>query len=610
MNKRLICLILSLLMLLSGCLAGCSQKTTDEAIDDTNEEASKSTITLAMYLVSENEVSEEQATAIQDAVNKITKSKFKTRLMLYFFTEDQYYTALEDAFVAHDNAEQAKKAAQESLKQAIKDGLVTVATTAKDAEESTEEETFLNEYGIPELKYPTIEDHQVDIFYLSGYDRLMGYINDNRVSRLDEELSGSSKILSSYLASNLLTYVKSVSGGATYAIPNNKAIGEYTYLLLNKEILKDYDYIIDGVTPDINKYFTSLTSDSTQELLENVSKYNKDYVPLHSSTGELDVSSIKYFGVGEDGQPSNAFSVLGGAYDNSWKYLSVGSYSPCENIFNSKEFVEQARTLISYKESGYYGTEEDADKPFAVGYVKGGAELAEIYSEDYEMVVVQKPVLDSYDIFEDMFAVSGYTSSVSRSMEIISYLNTNTDFRNLLLYGIEGENYELVDTDVKDNSGNECKVVRRLNESYMMDINKTGNVFIATPLEGQYPNINDYYKQQNLAAGRAYTLGFTYDAGGSQLNKKMMEHVRELSETLYAELMACNTVAEFDTFLGTAKTTVSSDEIVSVAKNSGYTKDSSSYDEEKYGEGVSFAAVYNEWLTKNKMIPEADESEE
>ena len=80
MNKRLICLILSLLMLLSGCLAGCSQKTTDEAIDDTNEEASKSTITLAMYLVSENEVSEEQATAIQDAVNKITKSKFKTRL--------------------------------------------------------------------------------------------------------------------------------------------------------------------------------------------------------------------------------------------------------------------------------------------------------------------------------------------------------------------------------------------------------------------------------------------------------------------------------------------------------------------------------------------------
>ncbi|MGM9683456.1 MAG: hypothetical protein ACI3XQ_07645, partial [Eubacteriales bacterium] len=121
MNKRLICLILSLLMLLSGCLAGCSQKTSDEVIDDTNEEASKSTITLAMYLVSENEVSEEQATAIQDAVNKITKSKFKTRLMLYFFTEDQYYTALEDAFKAHDDAEEAKKAAQESLKQAIKD---------------------------------------------------------------------------------------------------------------------------------------------------------------------------------------------------------------------------------------------------------------------------------------------------------------------------------------------------------------------------------------------------------------------------------------------------------------------------------------------------------
>jgi outer membrane PBP1 activator LpoA protein len=57
MNKRILCLLLSAIMLLSTVLTGCSKKTDDEAMENVTETASESTMTLTMYLMSESEVS-------------------------------------------------------------------------------------------------------------------------------------------------------------------------------------------------------------------------------------------------------------------------------------------------------------------------------------------------------------------------------------------------------------------------------------------------------------------------------------------------------------------------------------------------------------------------
>ena len=155
MNKRLICLLLSVVMLMSVCLAGCSKKTDDEAISDVTETAAESTLTLTMYLVSEEEVSEEQAEKIQTAANRITKSKFKTQLELRYFTADEYTEALEKAFVDTEEAKEAKEKAEKELKAAIKRGEVTTVVTTSG--EETEEATIINEHGIPELAYPALK---------------------------------------------------------------------------------------------------------------------------------------------------------------------------------------------------------------------------------------------------------------------------------------------------------------------------------------------------------------------------------------------------------------------------------------------------------------------
>lgn len=77
-------------------------------------------------------------------------------------------------------------------------------------------------------------------------------------------------------------------------------------------------------------------------------------------------------------------------------------------------------------------------------------------------------------------------------MEVITYLNTNIELRNLIQYGVENVNYEL---DL------ETGALRRLNRDYMMDLYKTGNVYMAYPEEGMPLDIWELSKKQNLVSG-------------------------------------------------------------------------------------------------------------
>ena len=98
MNKRIVSLLLSLIMMLSVILTGCSG---GDDVGDTGEvadKASSATITLKMYVVSEQPVSEETAKLINAEFNKMTKSSFKTQVNLCFCTYDTYYETIENVF--------------------------------------------------------------------------------------------------------------------------------------------------------------------------------------------------------------------------------------------------------------------------------------------------------------------------------------------------------------------------------------------------------------------------------------------------------------------------------------------------------------------------------
>ena len=613
-------------MLLSVCLTACGDKDDNAAMEDIASDASQNAITLSMYLMSEKPVNkckydenlvdangnndskmceecikeakkEIKKTNVVDtctyqliskAVNAITEAKYKTRLELRFYTEDEYYQALEKAFDERKRLKDSNK----------------LNESVKNEAESEEEEVYRDEDGVIRIKYPTITGYQVDIFYLGGkanYDKYLTYYDpdapskkDGVLQRVDNEINNASKDLTTSIPPQLLSNMKSLNGG-TYAIPTSKPIGNYTYLLLNKEAMTRA-YMRSETGSTTYEEYTSLTSEKVQEFLTCVAtdgELSKDFYPLKTNLDSVDllINNIKYWGVDENGKLSDAFSVLGGYYGMNDDYLDKDKYAKIENLFENQQFVNDIKVLKSYEFNGYYNEQEG--KEFAVGYMTGGKDLVEKYGDKYDMIPVAYPRLQEEDVYTDMFGVCTYSSSVGRSMQIITLLNTDPELRNVLLYGVEGIHYELLDAtypnpdeddpnktltyyDKYDDPIQYIKMIEvKDNEAYVMDINKTGNTMIAYPVCETREDIDNilYPKKdkdtvtktaygiiQNQEAKVALDLGFELD---KKVDVKSLKELNAISKSALERIENAESAEALEAAIESIKTELSGSEAVS-----------------------------------------------
>ena len=608
-------------MLLSVCFTACGEKDDAEAVEDITEDASSLAVTLTMYLMSEKPVDDETRAQIEKAVNKITENKFKTRLKLYYYTEEEYYEKLDAAF-----AERDERKANGTL------------VSSKQEAETGEDETETNEYGIVQIKYPSVTGYQVDIFYMGGKDKFVKYKDEGRLTRLDDEIGSSSIDLTTNIPAQYLSNIKSLNKG-TYAIPTSKPIDEYTSLLLNKDAMTKAYLRNEQGTTTYNEY-TSLTCDMVKDFLDLVKtdeKLSAEYYPLSTNLDsiELLMTNLKYWGVDDDGLLSEAFSVIGGYYGNNDDYLSPNKYAKLENLFANEQFINDIKVLKSYEFEGYYNAEEGKD--FAVGYMTGGKELVEQYGDEYEMIPVAYPRLSEEEIYSDMYAVCSYTANVGRSMKVLTLLNTDVTFRNLLLYGIEGVHYQLhtpTYTDPEDPTkvvpyldkyGSPISYVTRFEigeEKYSMDVNKTGNTMLAYPVfdESDKELIDLYLKQeavtttkqgygiiQNQEAKVSLDLGFALDANGYEVDVESLKEVKALSAEILAGIKACTSAEELDAYLTAAAKRVAESEAVqnniacSLEEGKTHEKDGTVKDDATVRCG-SLYCCYMEWLRSKEII--------
>lgn len=630
MKKKLICLLLCLVFAIS-CLAGCAGKSDEEAAEDITDEASESAMTLAMYLMCDEVPSEDQQLAISQAVNKITKAKFKTQLKLFFYTEAEYYTKLDEAFAARKAAEEAED-----------------LTDSKDEAETgpVEDETFENDWGVTEIKYPEISAHQVDIFYMGGYDNYLKYSEMEMLADLNTELSGASKLINDYVFPEYLSYMKSLNNGM-YAIPTNAPVGEYTYLLINKELADKYSH--DTVT-GYNR-FTSPTCEATVKFLDEVAgkdgadnALNPGYVPMYTNLAQYELASVgkdaatKFWGMDENGKLTNSFSILGSEYNPTYGYGKAESYMNIGNILNTG-FSTRLKEIKRLYAQNYVTNDASAleNGTAAVACIKGGADIPDIYAENYEAVVIANPTFTADDVYRDMFAVTSYSASTSRSMRIITHLNTDVDFRNLILYGIEkGSEIELekkifaedgtpvLNADgtqkketvtvpanyeksiYKDVTGHEYTVVTKLNKNYSMPMSKTGNILLAygeIDEDGKVIQLvkKDYAAKQNSDVVISTTIGFTPTFNELVVNADDMATISEASEEILKRLEKMTydeydaKVAELRVEFATAMATVSSTGMPIVPADD--------------AETCTFGWVYHSWADSIGIAPSLEEEE-
>ena len=573
MKKKLISLLLCITMLLSFVLASCNVSPTDTEEEEIKNEGVRTAMTLVWALVCEEIPSEATQKSIEDAVNKITEARYMTHIALEFYTEEGYSEAMEERMLAQQEEKERREEARKVWKKFVKanriikneDGSTYKVETEKlyeqfwesypeyqkyvQPEETTEEdqteteaETVLNEWGIGVLAYPEPEEYQIDILYISGYNDYYRYIKNEWIASLDMAISEDAGLLSDYIFPAFMTAAQTVYG--TYAIPNNRTIGDYTYLLLRKELIEKYYYVADNIT--------SLTDPLCQDFLYDVAtSETENFVPLLNNAVTKQPQNIRYWGldyVEEDGMVvsqscKNVFSVIGSSYGKHITQIKESHcVYQCMILLNDSNYTNQLKTLKQYEVDGYYGAGDEETRQFAAGIVVGDLiDLVPKYSEDYHMIVIDYPRGTEEDLFEHMWAVSDSCKDVSRAMEIITYLNTNADFRNLIQYGIKDVHYTVNPT---------TGVAERLNNDYLMDIYKTGNVFLAYPEAGMDPEAWTYGKLQNQNAKVDLAVGFSVaDTEEVILNKNGLDAVKEYSAKLEAALNLCVTPEDIDLIL-------------------------------------------------------------
>ena len=470
MIKKIICGIIVFVIIMSA-LVGCSEEKTGEETADT-ETSTRTAMTLSLWMPTDDSTTEEAKKLVENAINVLTQAKYNTAIELHLIPRSEYQETIDAKLEEVDKANVEKQAAEEARRRELKNQKNN-STQSTEETEDTAVETVINEYGISVTSYPEVSPTQLDIFFVSGFDKYSEYAYSNMSQSVDSELSGTSKILRSYIYP---TFINAIYDFGTFAIPNNHPAGKYQYFLVNKSLMEEYDYNLKEVTSLLR---------SKNFIIDVGNHHLDDVVPL---LGPVDSSGMVYWGTSAG---SEEWSLISAQITDQSTYKEP---TPPSATLDNAVYINTLKFMKELESYGYVGdgTLKEGQR-FAVGVITADEETIKEYEDDYYISVYAKPVISEDDIYNSMFAVCQYSKSLSRSMEIITYLNTETELRTILQYGVEGVHWKY-----DEETGN--TTIKILNDDYKMDINETGNVFMTYPGEDMPLEYWETYKEHNVNA--------------------------------------------------------------------------------------------------------------
>ncbi len=537
MRKIFISLLLCLVALLTLALGGCGKS---EVENPDTEASARAAVTLNMWLISEKEISPETEALVEAAFNELTQSKYTTKVDLVFMTEDEYYEALDAKLAA---------AAEAKLNDDSSAFLPIMGEETTEVVETTAE-TVVNELGQRLLKYPDVEENQIDIIFLAGEERMKQYVTDQKLSALDTNLNSTSKVLKDYIYPSFLEHVK--YDKSTYAIPNNHLIGEYTYLLVNKALAEKYYF-------DVSKLNTFV---ACKDLINEIGTHETDIAPVLAFA---EPTNMKYWVDGDN------VSLVASYVPTQ---ATAGSRIAMRSLFDISNFTDHMLLMQTCKDNGWFAADPANTTDFGVAILTGGYDVIAQYEDKYDIKVMSYPTLTEETVYESMFAVTSYTVNLNRAMEIITLINTDVEAKNILQYGAEGVHFAL---DEEDGS------FSRLNDDYLMNNLYTGNSFLAYTTEDMPADIWENAKAANRESVVSPYFGFAED--WVNVSTGFLDSLRQISIGYVERMNACANAEELAAFFATAKS-----ELVSNGQFSGAFSTES--------DSNSPYAVYSRWFER------------
>ncbi|MBE6638197.1 MAG: hypothetical protein E7616_01900 [Ruminococcaceae bacterium] len=556
MKKRVISILLCLLMLTTSALSivGCG-KSTPKIF--TKEKAKAMTITITTIYDDYDPNNAKQVEAlkqVQDALNNITETKYNTHVVIQPMKSEDYMNqiismtekidaelqaeadTLDEIKSKNNNKlenaqiiEQISKRKAAAKYQVIGDGYLTAAN---------DDLVYKDEFGRYQTMYPSVDKEgnyvdtgiQLDIVLVNSAEMYNTMVDRGFLYLLSGDFltqnSVSNQLIQKHVNQVALDYVDidgTAESNELYAIPNNTVYGEYSYLLVNRELFDEYGYDInfdynpvgDGKSNKVDDF-----SDLENFILELSNDAEKsEYRPVLNNP---QLEFLSYFG---------EQSVM--IADATSKYnTDVGAVPKC--ITNSVIFQSYFRTMYTLTKdvesrrpvTDKWLTAEDLlttykDEKFGVAFAKGSLAMIEQFAGtaeepgDYYAVVTHTPYIDN-NVYESMYGISSCIAAdtfnselrAMRCFQILELFSTNPDWVNILTYGVEGEQYEF--------SALEEGLVVNRSSDYTFDRKYAGNMFHQYLSEDMDPVLRAYAennwdlaKRQNLNVSTSPYAGFT-----------------------------------------------------------------------------------------------------
>ncbi len=571
--KRVLSAFLVLAMLVPVALTGCKKKTEE---DMTDTSSIYENVVLNMYILTDKDTDLEQAKKVEIALNEILLPKHRTVVKINYIKEDgagnsEYWNAIEKA------EEEALAYQKNKGNSATEEDVDTSEMSAEErelAEAKNEDEYtrlskmvfgYSDEAGnkvAPNIVTPI---PQLDIFIVDSAEKYVQLANEGHLANLDDFMKNKGKDLKTYIYPTFLDGAKAIADGL-YGIPVNKCIGEYEYLVFNKEYLDEYlafKAANSVMAPEAESaakndpMYELRTIDGLEDYLAYIAANKPGVVPLALSEGGVSPQFFEY--AGEDGS----------AYGNFLWEEKSGSYIQTRPTFSTEaESVVKTHflKLREYRLAGYIPETYVEGTPFAVDIRKGYADSPAKWNEEsdtqYVCEIYKRPIATTENTLDSFMVVSSASRNPARAAEIISLFNTDAELANILQYGVADEHYyyTLDDDGVK-------KVNVKANGGYIMNNDFTGHHYIKLPKMGEVDR-SAAFKTQNLDSLIGFTFGFTPNTFIKdellieKANAITMNYYEGLSrgeydvDTVYAEINAqlgslTVTEAEIDAWVGT-----------------------------------------------------------
>lgn len=341
---------------------------------------------------------------------------------------------------------------------------------------------------------------KLDIFHTLG--DLNQYISKNMVMPLDDLLAKDGQETKQIVGEDFLKSTQ--SNGKTYAIPAYKGYALAPNLVYREDIMKEL-----GVSPDSIK-----SIDDLDALFAKVKEKYPNMVPI--APANQGVSGVL-----------NTMDNIDYLTDDIFKPTAVlvGDSTKVVSFYETEQFKEKIKIARDWFKKGYISKDAatsnvlatelmSSDRGFSyiASYagLESGAQIAAMTGKPVNMVRLAQPYLSTTSVNAVSWAISANSEKPDAAMKFMNLTFSDKDIVNLIVFGLEGEDYTKIDADhVNFPEGKDANTV-----PYTAQLSSgiVGNMFNQFALEGQSIADMKLMESENSSSAKSKAFGFTFDS--------------------------------------------------------------------------------------------------